>query len=104
MVKTRQALFEDEHRCMLAALRRGDCVLRRQSRLSRSGRTEDQRARAAIDSATEHPVEILQSARDLHLRDAMPVLGGNESRIDDDAAGANREVVITVAEIETAHL
>ena len=48
-------------------------------------------------------VERWKSARHLLLLDERAMLRRDEPRIDDDAAGADVEVVIAVAEIEAAH-
>ena len=61
--ETGQALLEDEHGRLLAALRRPDRVLRRERRLAGAGRTHDQRARTAVDAAAEHFVERRHAAR-----------------------------------------
>src|SRR5262249_7207156 len=68
-------------------------------RFAGSGRTDDERARARRDAATEELVELAISGRQRHAGEALALLGGDEARKDVHALLRDDEVMVAVAEI-----
>ena len=89
----RHPLVEQVHGGFLAALQPRQGYLRRQRGLAAAGRTHQQRARPAIQSAGKDGVELGDAGRDLLAGRRLALLHLDQPGVDGDAAGTDLEVV-----------
>ena len=95
---------EQEQRRALAALRGMGREFRGQRGFPGTRSTDYQSARPFLDSAAEQRVEFRDTALQLPPVGVLPMLGGNEPREHNDAAGSEDVVVISAAEFHAATL
>ena len=100
----RHPLVEQVHGGFLAALQRRQGHLGRQRGLAAAGRTHQQRARPAIQPAGKDRVELGDAGLDLLAGRRLALLHRDQPGIDDDAAGADLEVVQPFEEPDVAQL
>src|SRR5262245_25321275 len=89
---------------MLAAFRSARCEQRAERRFSRAGSALEQRARAALEPASQERVEAREAALHAHARGTGPVLRCHQPRIDFEPAPPDRVVVIAAAKVAAAVL
>src|SRR5688572_12160353 len=78
--------------------------LQRERRFSSAGRPDDQRAGPLLEAATEQRIDLGNAAFHSEASGRGTVLGGNQTRIDLDAALSDGVVVVSAAKRHTAVL